>query len=73
MQWLNDLIKKHPFKALLLPTGLSGLSFIGSLAGSLSDGNIDGSELHDLLSSANGLETLLLMVIMVALKQQKKK
>lgn len=72
MNWLKELIKKNPFAALLVPTGLSGFSFFGSLLASISDGNIDGNELHELLSSANGLETLLLVIIMVALKVKKK-
>lgn len=73
MDWLKELIKNNPFAALLLPTGLSGFAFFGHLFAALSDGNIDGTELHELLSSANGLETLLLMIIMIALKKQKKK
>lgn len=73
MDWLKQLIKKNPFVALLLPTGLSGFSFIGNLFTALSDGQIDGNELHQLMSSADGLQTLLLMIVMIALKNEKKK
>jgi len=73
MKFLQDLIKNNPFTALLLPTALSGASFIGHLIVALSGDQIDWKELHDLMSSANGLETLLLMIIMVALKKPKKK
>lgn len=71
MEWLNDLIKKNPFAALFLPTGLGGLTFFGNLFIALSDGNLDGYELHQLLSSASGLETFLLVIIMVALRNDK--
>lgn len=73
MDWLKELIKKYPFASLLFPTGLGGINFFGNLIAALSDGNIDGNELHQLMSSASGLETLFLIIIMFALKNNKKK
>lgn len=72
MEWLKELIKKNPFASLILPTTLSGFSFFGNLFSSLSDGVIDEGELTQLLSSANGLETILLIIIMLALKNKDK-
>lgn len=73
MDWLKELIKKNPFISLLMPTGLGGFTFFGNLFAALSDGNLDSNELHQLMSSASGLETLLLLVIMFALKEGKDK
>jgi hypothetical protein len=73
MNWMNDLIKKYPLAALIIPTVLSGFSFFGHLFSIVSDGTIDPQELHGLMSSANCLETLLLIMIMMALRQPRKK
>lgn len=71
MDWLKELIKKNPFSALLLPSGLGGFNFFGNLLVAFSDGNIDGAELHNLMSSASGLETIILIIVMLALKQKR--
>lgn len=68
MNFLQDFIKSNPFTSLLVPTSLSGVTFFGNLFTALSDGQIDTEEMHQLLSSASGLQTLLLVVIMFALK-----
>lgn len=72
MDWLNRIIKRRPHVALSIPALLSGFSFFGNLFTALSDGQIDGNELHQLLSSADGLQTVLLIIIMVALKERRK-
>ena len=71
MDWLKQIIKSHPHFAISIPMLLSCASFFGNLFTALSDGQLDGNELHQLLSSANGFETVLLIVIMVALKGKK--
>lgn len=74
MDWLTSikqLVKKHPHLAISVPTLLSCSSFLGNLFTALSDGHLDGNELHQLMSSANGCESLILIAIMVALKQKK--
>lgn len=71
MTWLKEKIKNHPHLALAVPTLLSCVSFVGDLVNALTDGRIDGAEFHNLFSSANGLESIILIVIMVALKQKK--
>lgn len=72
MDWLKNLITSKPHIAIAFPAMLSTLSFFGNLFTFLSDGKIDNNELHQLLSSANGFETLVLLVIMFALKEKKK-
>ena len=71
MNWLNELIKNKPVAALLLPTGLGGLNFLGNLLIALSDGDLDGAEIHNLMSSASGVEMLLLIIIILVMKKSK--
>lgn len=71
MDWLKQIIKKNPHFAISIPTLLSCASFFGNLFTALGDGQIDGNELHQLMSSANGFETVLLIIIMVALREKK--
>lgn len=71
MNWLADLLKNHAGKAIGVPTALSALTFFGNLALALSDGVIDDTEFHNLLTSASGVEMLLLGVLMLALKKKK--
>lgn len=74
MDWLTgikQIIKNHPNFAISVPTLLSCASFFGNLFTALSDGQLDGNELHELMSSANGCESLILIAIMVALRQKK--
>lgn len=70
MDWLKYFIKDNPVLSLLFPTLLGILTFIGNLASALSDGVIDGNEFHQLMSSSSGIETVLLLVVMVALKKK---
>ena len=72
MKWISDLIKDKPIAALLVPTGLGSLNFIGNLLIALSDGDLDSIEIHNLMSSASGIETLLLVIIIIVLKKNKK-
>lgn len=72
MKWVKEAINKNPFLALLLPTGLGGANFIGNLLAALSDGRLDSSEISQLASSASGLETIILIIIMLALRDNKK-
>lgn len=57
---------------LSVPTVLCAVTFLTNLVKALSDGNIDSNELHALLASADGFETVLLFVVMLVLKDKKK-
>lgn len=72
MEWLSNFIKNNPFHALLYPVGLGSFSFFMNILAALSDGQIDGDEFHQLLSSSSGLQTVLLIVIMFSLKSNNK-
>jgi hypothetical protein len=70
MDWLKEIIKKNPLFSLLLPTSIGGLSFFGNLFNALSDGKIDSNEFHQLMSSADVVQMILLLIIMIALKKK---
>lgn len=71
MDWLKNAIKNNPFVSLILPMGLGAGSFFVNLLQALMDFNIDSAELQQLLASANALQTVLLIIIMFALKEFK--
>lgn len=59
-------IKKNPIKSLVVPTAISSMTFVINLIEALSDGNLSQKELHMLLTSANGIESIALIAIMIA-------
>jgi hypothetical protein len=71
MEWLKSIVKNNPIASLIIPISVSGMSFLTNLIASLSDGIIDPIELQHLLSTADGLQTLLLLIIMYAFKEKK--
>ena len=72
MDKLRKKIKSKPHVALSVPTVLCFISFITNFIAAMKDGNLDSNELHHLLSSADGFETVVLIIIMVVLKDKKK-
>lgn len=72
MRKIKSYFKKKPHMALSVPAVLCFITFITNLIKALSDGNIDTNELHALLASADGFETVLLFVVMLVLKDKKK-
>lgn len=71
MEWFIKLIRKSPFHALLMPFFLGGFNFIVNLINTLQDANIENTDIHQLLSSTSGLQAILLIIIMAALKKRK--
>lgn len=71
IDWLKGLIKNNPVLSLAIPSILSGASFFGNLFMALSDGNLDGNEIHQLMGSADGLQMIILMLVILALKKSK--
>lgn len=65
-------LRKKPHVAIGVPTLLCFVTFITNLITALKDGNIDSAELHQLLSTADGFETVVLFLVMYALKDRKK-
>jgi len=67
----NNKFKDKVHLALSVPALLCFVTFITNLIAALEDGNIDSAELHQLLSSADGFETVLLVIIMFVLRSKK--
>lgn len=64
-------IRSNPHVVLSVPAVLCFISFITNFIASMKDGNIDSAELHQLLSSADGFETVLLVIVMFVLHKKK--
>lgn len=71
MDWLKGLLKNSPNIALLPAAGIGLFTFFGHLAMALSDGKLDSAEIHQLLSGASGLETAIVLLVVLALRAKK--
>ncbi len=72
MRKLRKKLREKPYLALSVPAVLCFISFITNFFASLKDGNIDSNELHQLLSSADGFEAVMIVIIMMVLHERKK-
>lgn len=66
--WLKNIIGNNPVKSIGIMGLISAGTFLVNLMKALSDGVIDDSEWHNLMTGANGVEALLLGIIAIALK-----
>lgn len=71
MRKIRDKINENPNLVLSVPAVLCFITFVTNLVAALKDGVIDSSELHQLLSTADGFETVVLVVLMLILKRKK--
>lgn len=69
---IRELLKTKAPVIISISALLCFLTFITNLFHALKDGIIDCNELHTLLASADGFETVVLFLIALALKQKKK-
>lgn len=72
MDFLKKLFGANPVISLLAPSVLSGITFLGQLAAALQSGNIDSPEFHHLMVSSSGFQTIILVVIMIAINAHNK-
>lgn len=72
MRNLKKKIKNNADIVLSLPTIMCAITFITNLIEALKDGHINHSEMHQLLASADGFETVVLTVLMFVLKGKRK-
>jgi len=72
MNELMNKLKDNAHIAISVPAVLCFITFITNFVKALSDGNIDTNEFHTLLASADGFETVILFVVMLALKKKDK-
>jgi hypothetical protein len=71
MKKLRKKISEKPHYVLSVPISLCCISFVTSFIEAIKDLNIDTKELHELILNSNGLETVILLIIMVILKDKK--
>lgn len=71
MKKLRRKLKSKAHVVLTVPAILCFITFITNLVHALSDGVIDNNELHQLLLTADGFETVVLSIIIVALRDKK--
>lgn len=69
MDWLRKLLESNPASIILVPSLLSAFTFFGHLVSALSDGVIDNQEFHQLMSTANGVEMVILFLIIYILNR----
>ncbi len=72
MDKLREYLKNKPHIALSAPAVLCFLTFITNLVKAMQDGYIDDAEFHQLLSTADGFETVILFVVMLVLRDKNK-
>ena len=58
--------------AIGAPAVLCFITFITNLVHALSDGNIDSAEMHSLLASIDGFESVVLFAAMYVMKKKEK-
>jgi len=63
-----DFLEKHLNKILGTTTIISTVQFLASLFACLDDGKLSMDEIHTLLISSSGIETVLIMVIVTVIK-----
>lgn len=72
MAKIRKYLKSKPHIAISVPAVLCFVTFITNLITAFQDGNIDGNELHQLLSTADGFETVVLFMVILVLRDKKK-
>lgn len=67
-----DWISNNLLKTIIAPAAISGATFAANLSLALSDGYIDNTEWHKLISGANGVQLVILLGVVYFLKREKK-
>lgn len=69
---LREYLKTKASLAISLPTVLCFIQFVAEIGDIIKAGKMDNAAFTQLLSSANGFETVVLVVIMIVLKEKSK-
>jgi hypothetical protein len=72
MKCLKEFLKNNPHIVLSVPAILCFITFCTNLYSAMSEGKIDANELSTLLGTADGFETVVLFIVMVALRNKRK-
>lgn len=73
MKKLRFYLRKKPHAVITWPAIACFIAFIFNLISALKNGTIDSIELHQLLSDAQGFETVVFVGIMIVLSYFKRK
>lgn len=71
MEWLKQYLKSNPHVVISVPTVLCFVQFLTSIFGAFRNGVFDNNTFNQLLSTADGFESVVLFMIMLALKDKK--
>jgi len=71
MKCMKEFLKNKPHIVLSVPAILCFVTFCTNLFAALTDGKIDANELSTLLSTADGFESVVLFIVMIALRNKK--
>ena len=69
---LRDYIKNNPHTVISIPAILCAIQFVMGLLGVVRTGVFDGATMNQLLSTADGFESVVLFITMLVLKGKKK-
>ncbi len=72
MSKIKDFLSNHTQVALSIPAVLCCIQFLSSVFGAFRTGVFNSDTLNQLLSTADGFESVVLFIIMLALKTKKK-
>jgi hypothetical protein len=70
MKWLREYIKCRPHHALSIPAALCFIQFISNFYKIIFNREFDTNTFNQLLSSADGFESVLLFIIMLVLRDK---
>lgn len=66
----RQYVNAKPHVVIGVPAVLCAITFVTNLVASLSDGVLSSAELHELLSTADGFEAVVLGVVALVLKRK---
>jgi hypothetical protein len=72
MQKFKDYIKKRANTVIAIPAWLCFITFIINFVAAMRDGFISSEELHQLLTTADGFETVVLFIVAFVLRDRKR-
>ncbi len=72
MKKFKKFLRSNAHVVITVPALLCFVTFITNLISALRDGNIDSVELHQLLATVDGFQTVVLCLIALALRDKKK-
>lgn len=72
MDYFKQILKDYPHVAISVPAVLCFITFITNFINSLKDGVIDSNEMHALLATADGFESVFLFIVVIVLKRKNK-